>query len=266
MYRMLSLLVLFLFILEEVFHQKLGKSGRLSLKPTDITIVRNNFDRFDLVRLLELLLLGLLVSTPSGNPATGHGQLTMMLVGLQIARLFGRRVLSRWSVLGVLQALEVVLLLTIILVPVKSSYGEYPFSPLSLVALIGGVVYSIFVSITTAFSISYGVRLFAPESSRTYDMFPPLAGSESWAAKFSSFSLFAGIAGATGLILTRGISLLPLLFSVSLILQFAGVMLCKKETYNGHHPRAHVLWGVSFLIIYFLAVSGITTISSVPTL
>ena len=126
-------------------------------------------------------------------------------------------------------------------------------------------MYSIFVSIATAFSISYGVRLFAPESSRTYKMFPPLAGSESWAIKFSSFSLFAGIAGVTGLILTEGTSLLPFLFFVSLVLQFTGVLLCKKQTYNGHHPRAHILWGVSFLILYFIAVSGISTINLVPT-
>ena len=260
MHRVLSWLVVFLFLLEEVFHQKLGKSGRLSSAPTDDDILKSNFDRFDLLRILELLFLGLLLSTPDGNPATGHGQLTVMLVGLQIARLFGRRVLSRWSVLGVLQALELVLLLTIILVPMTLS-GRYPLSPLPLLALIGGVTYGILVTIAAAFSISYGVRLFARESSELYETFPPLADSENWAYKFSRFSLFAGTAGMVSLFLLRGLSLLPLLFSISIILQFAGVLFCRKEAFNGHHPRAHILWGISFLILYLLAVTGTTTIS-----
>ncbi|MCD4708107.1 MAG: hypothetical protein K8S62_10260 [Candidatus Sabulitectum sp.] len=261
MHKVLSLLVFSLFLIEEIFHQRLGKAGRLSSVPADCDVLKNNFDRYDLLRLLELLFLGLLLSTPAGNPASGHGQLSMILVGLQIARLFGRRVLSRWSVLGILQALEMIILLTIILIPIKISADGYPLSPIPLLALIGGVMSGILVTIVIAFSISYGMKLFSRESGNLYETFPPLADSESWAFKFSRFSLYTGTAGVTGLFLLLGLSLLPVLFSISLILQFTGVLLCRKDTYCGHHPRAHILWGISFLILYFLAVSGITTVN-----
>ncbi len=258
---MLSLLVLFLFLVEEIFHQRLGKSGRLSTVSTDHYVLKNNFDRYDLLRLLELLFLGLLLSTSEGNPATGHGQLGMMLTGLQISRLFGRRILSRWSVLGVLQALQMILLLSIILVPMKISTDVYPLSPIPLLSLIGGVMYGILVTMVAAFSISYEIKLFARESGKLYEALPPLADSEGWAFKFSKLSVYAGMAGTTGLFLLTGFSILPVLFSTSLLLQFAGVLFCRKKTFNGHHPVAHILWGVSFLLLYFLAVSGITTVS-----
>ena len=261
MHRLLGLLVIAMFILEEVFHQKLGKLGRLSHIPTNYDPIKSNFDRFDLLRILELLFLGLLLSTNAGNPGSGHGQLTLILVGLQIARLFGRRVLSRWSVLGVLQGIELILLLSFIFLPMKSSSGVLLLSPLSLLALLGGVSYGILISISTAFSISYGIRLFARESSNLYETFPPLAGSESWSFKFSKFSLFSGVAGLTGLFFLRGFSTLSGLFATSLILQFAGVLISRKQTFNGHHPIAHILWGVSFLLLYFLTISGITSVS-----
>ncbi len=261
MHRMLSLLVISMFILEEVFHRKLGKSGRLAHLPANYDILKNNFDRFDLLRVLELLSLGLLLSTAAGNPGSGHGQLTLMLVGLQIARLFGRRVLSRWSVLGVLQGIELIFLLSFIFMPMKLSPGVLHLSPLSLLALLGGVFYGIFISISTAFSISYGIRLFAKESSNLYDTFPPLASSESWSYKFSKFSLFAGVTGLAGLFLLWGFSPLSGLFAVSLILQYTGVLISRKQTFNGHHPAAHVLWGVSFLLLYFLTISGITSVT-----
>lgn len=260
MHRILSLFVLILFLIEEMFHQRLGKAGRLPSRPVDYDTIKNNFDRFDLLRILELLLIGLLFSTATGSAATGRGQLALILVGLQVARLFGRRVLSRWAVLGIVQGLEALLLLSIILVPVKTLTAEYPLSPLPALAIIGGGIYGIFVFVSVAFSISYATRLLSRESSSLYDTFPPLVDSENWAYRFSRFSLFFGVTGVAGMFDLGGFSLLPILFSVSLILQFTGTQICRKETFNGHHPVSHILWGISFLILYFLTVSGISTI------
>ena len=260
MHRLLSLIVVFLIALEELFHQKLGRAGRLPLRPAETGMPGKDFDRFDLLRLLELLFLGLLFSTSAGDTATGHGQLTIVLVGLQTARLFGRRVLSRWSVLGVIQAFELFLLLSILFVPLHLTPGAYPLSPRSLMALGGGIVFSIFVYITAAFSLSYAVRLFAREHSYLYNVFPPLAGSEEWAYKFSAFALPFGIVGAVSLFFLRGVSLLPVLFSLSVTLQSAGVVICRKETFNGHHPVVHILWSISFLVLYFITIAGLTTV------
>ncbi len=261
MHKLLSFLVIFLILLEELFHQKLGRTGRMPLRPTDTGMPGNDFDRFDLLRLLEMLFLGLVFSTPAGNTSTGHGQLTVILAGLQTARLFGRRVLSRWSVLGVIQAFELFLLLSILLVPLRLTPETYPLSPLSFLSLAGGMVFSIFVYITAAFSLSYGVRLFAREHSHLYDIFPPLAGSEEWAYKFSKFALPFGIIGAVSLFFLRGVSLLPVLFSLSVVLQSIGVAACRKKTFNGHHPVVHILWGISFMVLYFITITGLTTVT-----
>jgi len=260
MHKLLSLLVVFLILLEELFHQKLGRAGRMPLRPAYTGMPGNDFDRFDLLRLLEMLVLGLVFSTSAGNTATGHGQLTVVLAGLQTARLLGRRVLSRWSVLGVIQAFELFLLLSVLIVPLHLTPDTYPLSPLSLLSLAGGMVFSIFVYIAAAFSVSYGVRLFAREHSHLYDIFPPLAGSEEWAYKFSKFALPFGFSGAVSLFFLRGLSLLPVLFSLSVVLQSIGVAVCKKKTFNGHHPVVHILWGISFFVLYTITVAGLTTI------
>jgi hypothetical protein len=256
----LSLLVVFLIVMEELFRQKPGRAGRLPIRPAETGMPGKDFDRFDLLRLLELLFLGLLFSTSAGNAATGHGQITIVLAGLQTARLFGRRVLSRWSVLWVIQAFELLLLVSILFLPLHLIPEAYLLSPKSLLALVGGMIFSILVYITAAFSLSYGVRLFAREHSHLYNVFPPLAGSEEWAYKFSVFALPSGIVGAVSLFFLRGVSLLPVIFSLSVLLQSLGVVICRKKTFNGHHPVVHILWSISFLVLYFITITGLTTV------
>lgn len=251
------------FLAEEFFHQKVRKAGKLPSVPTDEEIARHNLDRFDFLRLLELLFLALLLTTAAANPATGHGQMCMILTGLQISRLFGRRILSRWSVLGVLQAIEMAFLATILLLPSAAvDAGSYIVSPASIFALMGGVFYGIFVSISAAFSISYAIRLLAAESSTFYETFPPLANSESWALRFSVYSLFAGTASVTSLFFVTGLSAPFILLSVSLMLQSAGTFLCRQDSSNGHHPLSHILWTASFLMAFILVVSGSSTMGT----
>ncbi|MCP4646833.1 MAG: hypothetical protein GY852_03740 [bacterium] len=263
---MFVLVALALFLLEEIFHRKLGKSGRLSSMPLQLpqNTLKSNFDRFDLLRLLELLFLGLILSTAGGNPATAQGQLSMVLVGLQITRLFGRRVLSRWSVLGVVQVQEVLLMCTILILPLKPSVFGSSILPDTMLVISGGVLYGIFVSIAAAFSIAYAVKFYAHESGRLFDAFPPLADSEKWAQTFSTFSLFAGIITLAGFVALRTISVLSIGFLASFSMQFTGVLSCRKATFNGHHPVVHILWGISFVILYLLIVSGFTNLPPQP--
>jgi hypothetical protein len=259
-HRILSLMALVAFLLEEMLHQKMRKAGTLPSAPTDAEVLKHPFDLFDLLRLLELLFLALLLSTPAGNPSTGHGQMCFVLLGLQVSRLFGRRILSRWSVLGVLQAIEVVFLITIFLMPADlSNISINPVSPWAVIALGGGISYGIFIAVSTAFSISYGIKFYSMESSFSYETFPPLASSESWALRFSVYSLFAGTAAFAGLLLLPELFLFSIFFGLTLVLQFTGVAVGRKTSYRGHHPLSHVLWGISFLILYILIISGIST-------
>ncbi len=254
---MFGILALVAFAVEEVFHQKERLRGNLSQDPTDEG--KHNLDVFDYLRLLQLLFLALIMSTPAGNPALPHGQTSIILTGLQIARLFGRKILSRWSVLGVLQALEVVLLFVIVLLPFSPSAADKPpLTPASVAALAGALVYGILISISAAFSISYWVKLFSRENSRVYDNFPPLADSENWSVKFVQKAVYAGILGAAGLFLISGFSLLSLLFALSVVLNGTGLFLAGKSNFSGHHPISHVFWDASFLLVFTMVAFGVT--------
>lgn len=250
------------FIIEEITHQRGRRRGILPDDPTAEEARKQTLDSFDLLRLLELLFLALLMSTVAGNPAGPHGQTAIILTGLQIARLFGRRILSRWSVLGVLQALEILLLALIILLPLKEGASEKPsLTAASVTALAGTLVYGILITVSTAFSLSYWVKFFSRENSAVFENFPPLADSENWAVKFSRKAVFSGFVGAVGLFLVSGVSPLPLLFSLSVLLQGTGLLLTRKSTFSGHHPVSHLLWGLSFLLIFAMVASGLTDLT-----
>ena len=246
------------FAVEEIIHQRERHRGNLSDEPA--IEEKHTLDLFDILRLLELLFLALLMSTPAGNPAGPHGQTIIILTGLQIARLFGRRILSRWSVLGVLQALEVIVLAMIMLLPLNTGAAEKPpLTPASVAALAGALVYGILISISAAFSVSYWVKLFSRENSRVYDNFPPVADSENWSVKFSQKAVYAGLLGAAGLFLISGLSLLSVLFTLSVVLQGTGLLLAGKSNFSGHHPLSHLFWDASFLLVFFMVVFGATT-------
>lgn len=262
LHRIFGVLALAAFAMEEVAHQRGIRRGILPEDPTADETAKQKLDHFDVLRLLELLFLVLLMSTAAGNPGGPHGQATIVLSGLQTARLFGRRVLSRWSVLGVLQALEILILALVILLPLHpDTIAKPPLTAASLMALSGTLAYGILISICTAFSISYWVKFFSRENSRAYDSFPPLADSGNWSVKFSRKAFYPGILGTSGLVLVSGVSLLSILFSVSVILQATGLFLAGRSSYSGHNPVSHIFWDASFLLVFAMVLSGITNIS-----
>lgn len=247
------------FIIEEITHQRGKHRGTLPEDPSTEKTSEQTLNAFDILRLLELLFLALLMSTGAGNPAGPHGQTAIILTGLQIARLFGRRILSRWSVLGVLQAIEILLLAMIILLPVNSGFMDKPpLTAASVAALTGTHIYGILITISAAFSLSYWVKLFSREHSAAFENFPPLADSENWTVKFSKKAVYSGVLGAGGLFLMSGLSSLSLLFTLSVLLQVTGLFLSRKSNFSGHHPVSHVVWGTSFLILFVMVAFGVT--------
>lgn len=249
------------FAIEETAHQRGRSRGTLPDDPTAEEARKQTLDLFDLLRLLELLFLALLMST-AGNPAGPHGQAAIILAGLQIARLFGRRILSRWSVLGVLQALEILILAMLILLPLHpGAANKPPLTAASVAALSGTLVYGVLISISAAFSFSYWVKFFSRENSKTYENFPPLADSENWLVKFSKKAVYSGVLGAAGLFLISGLSTLSLLFALSVVLQGTGLLLARKSNFSGHHPISHLFWDASFLLVFVMVTFGVTNIT-----
>ncbi len=257
MHRILGVLALIAFIIEEIFHQRLTRKDKLPAEPTEVEHPGDTLDRFDILRLVELLILALIVSTVAGRPGQTPGQISIILTGLQTARLFGRRILSRWSVLGVLQALEVFLLIILAAVPFfPHSTLRLIVSPASVSALAGTVIYSILMILCTAFTIAYWIKLFSREFSSTYEKFPPLADSEGWAFKFASKAILPGAVAVAGLFIYNGVSAALVLMSLSLIFCSAGLIAVVKENYSGHHPRSHIFWSLSFICIITMLIAG----------
>lgn len=264
MHKIFGLLALAAFLTEEIAHQRGRRRGTLPQDPTENQVNRTTLSIFDILRLIELLFLALILSTAAGNPAGTHGQTTIILLGLQTVRLFGRQVLSRWSVLGVLQTLEILFLLLVIFLPLNHGVPDNPPLRLdSFLGFAGGILYGILITICAAFSISYTIKVFSKENSAAFDSFPPLADSENWAVKISRRSVFVGIIGTAGLFLVTGPSLLLYLFTLSVLLQSSGLLLSKKDNFSGHHPISHLLWLASFLLVVGMLVFRVTDLTGV---
>lgn len=248
------------FAIEELIYRRMKRRNALPSSPMEGGEGRRTTDTLDVLRLVELLLIALLLSTPAGNPALAQGQMAMILAGLQLARLFGRRILAAWSVLGVLQLIEAVLLLLFLLLPLpENSVQRADLTPRAFLALAGGVLYTVMVMVCASFSISYWVKYFAKEHSLPFTAFPPLAESEAWAVRTSRKSILPGLAGLSGIALITGLSAISVLLGVSILLQTSGLLVVKRLASREHHPLAHVLWTASFLLITGMIGFGITS-------
>jgi len=252
-HNLFALLALAAFVVEEIAHRRSRNTGELPAEPGEEAQTASGMDFFDILRVMELLFVALILSTGQGSLTGTLGQTALILVGLQASRIFARRILGRWSVLGVLQGMQMLLLL-MALIPLTSPAplpGHGP-SWASFLALAGFTVYGILAALSAAFSIAYAVKYFAREGTSAYEEYPPLADSERWSARCSGKAFYAGLAAALGWLLFSGISPLIPLLSFSAVLQGLGTHRSGKPVFSGHHPRAHLLWGVSFLL--FLAV------------
>lgn len=259
MHNVLALLALVAFSTEESFYHRMKRKNTLPNVPTEEGEGRQLTDIFDILRLLELLLIALILSTPAGNPANTHGQIAMILAGLQLARLFGRRILAAWSVLGVLQLIEAALLVLFLLTPLsRGNLQRFPLTFQAVLAMAGGVLYAVIIMVCAAFSISYWMKYFAREHTPTYKTFLPLADSESWAVRISRKAIIPGLAGLAGIVLISGLSSMSVFLGVSILLQVSGLLVVKRLASLEHHPLAHVLWTASFLLITGMIVFGAT--------
>ncbi|PIE53629.1 hypothetical protein CSA37_00240 [Candidatus Fermentibacteria bacterium] len=259
MHRILGGLALTAFIIEEIFHRKRQRKNRLPAEPSYKQ--SNSMDIFDVLRLIEILLLAMILSTEGGRPQEPSGQMSIILIGLQVFRLFGRKILNRWSVLGILQALQVILLLIVILIPLRSSADYVSIGPAEVLSLAGGIAYGILLTLCASFSTAYWIKLYSREFSGTYETFPPLADSERWARRFAILSLYAGFTASAAMFVQYGAVALPFFFTGSALLTTAGIIAESRESFTGHHRKAHLLWSLSFLLTLSIFIAGITASS-----
>jgi len=255
MHKIIIISILFLFLLEDTLQlQTLFKIKFLSKYDKEISS-NNRLIGLDFVRLLELLFLGLLLSTDKGNPTTIHGQINVILVGMQFIRCLGKRIIQYQPVLSIIQILQVISLVTLLTLP-YSVFPSQSYSYLSTMKLtiFTGLIYAFFCYLSLPFSISFFIKSFSSESSSSFSLLPPIIALEKWCIKLSIYSMFFGVFTAFNLFFKGGISFLAVGFTVSLLCQITGVWLAKKPIFNGFHMKSHMLWSLSALLLYFVAI------------
>ena len=255
MHKIIVVSILFLFLLEDTLQlQTFFKIKFLSRFDKEISN-KNRLIGLDFIRLLELLFLGLLLSTDKGNPTTIHGQANVILVGMQFVRCLGKRIIQYQPVLSIVQILQVVSLVTLLALP----YSDIPsqnYSSLSTMKLtiFTGIVYAFFCYLSFPFSISFFIKFFSSESSNNFSLLPPIIALEKWCIKLSFYSMFFGLFTAFNLFFKGGISFLSVGFALSLLSQISGIWLARKPIFNGYHIKSHILWSFSALLLYFIAI------------
>ncbi len=255
MHKIIIISILFLFLLEDTLQlQTLFKIKFLSKYDKEIS-KKNRLIGLDFIRLLELLFLGLLLSTDKSNPTTVHGQINVILVSLQFVRSLGKRIIQYQPVLSIIQILQVISLVTLLTLP-YNNFSSQSYSNLSTMKLtiFTGLIYTFFCFLAFPFSISFFVKFLSSESSSNFSLLPPIIALEKWCIKLSFYSMFFGVFTAFNLIFKGGISSLAIGFAISVLCQIAGVWLARKPIFNGYHIKSHILWSFSALLLYFVAI------------
>ncbi len=263
MHKIIVILVLFLFLLEDILQLKTLFSIKVFPKFDRELSYKNKLISLDFLRLLQLLFLGFLLSTYAGNPTTVHGQINVILAGMQFIRFLGKRIIQYQSILGIIQILQVISLVTLLILPFENLFSQdYSLSLTMKLTIFAGLIYAFFSILILPFSISFFVKLLSSESSSNFTLFPPLFELEKWCIKLSSYSIFFGISTAFILFFNSGLSFLSIGFIVSVICQTAAVWLSRKPIFNGFHSTSHILWSISALLLYLLTIYRVTSITN----
>jgi len=266
---------LFLLVVEEAFHQFYRRTGLLntagSVDPVDSGKQRTATSRLALIRWLQLVAMGVLFITVGDQTNSGFlvctkGQMVAVIAAMQVFRIIGRRIISRWIVLGVLQLQQVILLVTLPFTKTLNSLGG--IEPVHSVTLwisgLSGIVSGAVLAIAFSFSVTYLLRLWSGEKNSRFDEYPPLVYSEAWTRRLTIMALlpvFVTVAGLSILSAARHM-LEPALIPAVLVLACLTVALDLFRNKRGfHHPAANILITISVLIVFIASLTGYTTFS-----
>jgi len=263
MHKIIVILVLFLFLLEDTLQLKNLFGIKLFSKFDQEIGYKNKLISIDFLRLLQLLFLGFVLSIYKGNPTTVHGQINVIIIGLQFVRFLGKRIIQYQSILGIIQILQVISLVTLLTLPFENLFfQDYSLLLTTKLTIFAGLIYAFFSTLILPFSISFFIKLLSSESSSNFNLFPPLFELEKWCIRLSSYSIFFGISTAFILFFNNGLSFLSIGFTVSVICQTVAIWLSRKPIFNGFHSTSHILWSFSALLLYLLAIYRVTSISN----
>jgi hypothetical protein len=245
--------ILGLLLLEELLHRLNRGSFLRDIDLAGTTVERDEeADRGKLarfiswIRVLELLLFGGLFAVTAAYSGvklmyTPAGQLTGLLLLMQIMRILNRKVINQWAVLGVtviLQGMILVLLLLTGLAPegaiAADVHGQWIMSMASFVILF-------LLTVTMPFAGTYYLRLLSREGSGFYYFLPPLIYSEYWITRFTRITANLAVAILVVLaVLTVSYEypLLPAVIHMVTVLGLVGSISLFRDGSRLHHPLA----------------------------
>ncbi len=210
------------------------------------------------IRMVQLFLFGALIATTAAKSGvrlmyTPAGQVSSLLLLTQVARIFYRKVVNQWSVLGATVILQCLLLALMPLLGLNDGNGAATcdFQGKWFVTLLSFSTLFM-LSITIPFCCTYYGRLLAKEDSDTYYSMPPLAYSEYWVRRLTratavmALTTFLALAFLT---LFHGLPPSPAtaVHLATTVLLFSSLFLFgKRETL--HHPWAITMVSAAWLL------------------
>ena len=271
-------ILFFLLILEEILH-------RLNRGPSfmNVDLAGDSVENVEqkgkssttkilsLLRILQLLVFALLFSFIAARAGvkviqTSSGQLTGLVLLIQVTRILNRKVINHWAVLGAAVILQVLLLVLLLI------SGITPDNSIAVTAHEAGWVISLMsfivlflLSATMSFTGTFFLRLLSREGSGFYYFLPSLAYSEYWIKRLTRIS--ANSALITLLVLMfrivnsgypAGISILQIVL-VLFLLTATSLFRNRLKLY---HPAAVFLVAAAWLFNIIWLLLDITSLSS----
>jgi len=223
------------------------------------------------VRMAQLICFGVIfaiiaTSAGFGILLTVSGQLSGLLLLLQIVRILTRKVINKYAVLYVVVFLQFILLLLLLVYGLDAS-GQLIPSDRSMDWLMSALAFTVLFQLSVAFSFSctYIIRYFSVESSPLFFSMPPLAFSEFWSRRLVR-------TGACTSVLTM--LLQAVLFactgypigSVLLQIVLVGILIAALHEFSNrrrlHHPVAMTLTILAWLLNMVWALAGFSATSA----
>jgi len=271
-------ILLFLLMLEEILH-RLNRGSALM----NIDLAGDSVEQVDQetkggkgmllfwIRMLQLFVFCLLfayIAAFSGIRVmyTSAGQLSGLLILIQVVRILNRKVVNQWAVLGATVILQVILLILLIFVgltPEPSLHSHF-HDTAWLVSLVSFILLFL-LSVMLPFTATYYLRLLSREGSGLYYFMPPLAYSEYWIRRLvrkAANTALVSLLMLAYLILRCGYPAGASILSIVLVLLLFSALSLFRNRLKLHHPTAIFLITFAWMINVIWVLASLTSTSS----
>jgi len=223
------------------------------------------------VRMAQLICFGVIFAIAATSAGFGilltvSGQLSGLLLLLQIARILTRKVVNKYAVLFAAVILQLFLLLLLVIYGLNAG-GQLIPSDRSMDWLMSALAFTVLFQLSVAFSFSctYIMRYFSTESSPLYYSMPPLAFSEYWSRRLVRTAAITSVLTMLLQALLFAFTGYPL-GSIILQILLVGILITALHRFSDkkrlHHPTAITLTILAWLLNMVWVLAGYSATSA----